>query len=173
MGRPTASLFFACDYVAGVNSEQLLQKPGARPAACAIQITCQMLEALAFVHDKGFVHRNLKPSNVLVDTSGTKDVVCAHRLRPGACLSRVGHERLDAGRRQERRPGAFSVSPSQLDPWCNTSRRNKSTIERRRFGRNTASCFAGTALISMSATFGIEKPGGSETRFQRWCFFVP
>ena len=52
-------------------------------------------------------------------------------------------------------------------PWCNTSRRNKSTIARRRFRRNTASCFAGMASISTSGTFGIEKPRWIETRFQR------
>ena len=52
-------------------------------------------------------------------------------------------------------------------PCCNTLRRNESTIARGRFRKNTASCFAGTALISMSGTFGIEKPRRIETRFQR------
>jgi hypothetical protein len=75
MGTADGQLFFACEFAAGINGEQLLQKSGPLPVARAVQITCQVLEALAFAHDKGFVHRNLKPSNVLVDTSGTNDVI--------------------------------------------------------------------------------------------------
>ena len=61
----------------------------------------------------------------------------------------------------------FQLARANLMPCCNTSRRSESIIARGRFRRNTASCFTGMALISMSGTFGIEKPRQIETRFQR------
>jgi len=63
--------------------------------------------------------------------------------------------------------GAFSVSPSQLEAvleYVDTQQEHHRT---RTFQEDIASCFAGTALISMSGTFGIEKPRWIETRFQR------
>ena len=63
--------------------------------------------------------------------------------------------------------GAFSVSPSQLDTVVEYLEVQHEHHPLTPFRRNTANCFAGTALISMSGTFGIEKSRQIETRFQR------
>ena len=53
---------------------------------------------------------------------------------------------------------------TSVTKWCALA---ASLIALASFRRNTASCFAGTALISTSDMSGIEKPRWIETRFQR------
>jgi eukaryotic-like serine/threonine-protein kinase len=66
MGEANSQLFFAMDYVRGTDAARLLKQQGPLPIARAVSLVCQVLEALAYAHGKGFVHRDVKPSNVLV-----------------------------------------------------------------------------------------------------------
>jgi eukaryotic-like serine/threonine-protein kinase len=59
-------LFFAMDYVRGTDAARLVKKYGPLPIAGAVDLVCQLLEALAYAHAQGFVHRDVKPANVLV-----------------------------------------------------------------------------------------------------------
>ena len=50
----------------------MLKNDGRLSLTQARQIILDSLEALAFAHEKGFVHRDLKPQNILLSRSGTR-----------------------------------------------------------------------------------------------------
>jgi serine/threonine-protein kinase len=73
VGTARGLFFFAMEYVETVNLAELLT--GLAPAArvrTACGILCQALDALHFAHGLGFVHRDVKPGNLLVTRQGRK-----------------------------------------------------------------------------------------------------
>jgi eukaryotic-like serine/threonine-protein kinase len=66
VGEAAGQLFFAMDYVRGIDAARLLREQGPLPIPRAVRLTCQLLDALAYAHAKGFVHRDIKPANLLV-----------------------------------------------------------------------------------------------------------
>jgi serine/threonine-protein kinase len=73
VGRVEGRFFQVTDYVETVNPRELLADLRPKPAVrTACGLVCQALEALHRVHEQGFVHRNLRPSNLLVHWAGRK-----------------------------------------------------------------------------------------------------
>ena len=76
LGQANGLLYFAMDYVAGTDAAQLLrQNGGPLSIARAVDLVCQLLWSLDYAHAKGFVHLDVKPSNMLVTQEGDRDVV--------------------------------------------------------------------------------------------------
>jgi eukaryotic-like serine/threonine-protein kinase len=76
LGQCDGLLYFAMDYVAGTDAAQLLsQHGGPLPIVRAVDLVCQLLWALDYAHAKGFVHLDVKPSNILVTQEAGRDVV--------------------------------------------------------------------------------------------------
>lgn len=65
-GRP----FIVMELVEGRTLADELAERGALPAGEAISIADQVLDALAAAHELGFVHRDVKPGNVLLPSGG-------------------------------------------------------------------------------------------------------
>lgn len=61
--------FIAMEYVEGESLKERLLK-GPRPLKEALRIAREMAEALAAAHRRGIVHRDVKPSNVIVTKEG-------------------------------------------------------------------------------------------------------
>ena len=63
--RDTRNVYIAYEYVPGQTMRQAL-RAGDLDDASAVEAGAQVLEALAHAHARGIVHRDVKPSNVLV-----------------------------------------------------------------------------------------------------------
>ena len=69
-GRP----YIVFEYVAGENLKQLVAREGPLPIATVIELGIQVARALEAAHDRGVVHRDVKPQNVLLADEGRAKV---------------------------------------------------------------------------------------------------
>jgi len=65
-GRP----YIVMEYVEGTDLEELIKKKGKLPISQTTGIFTQILSALSYVHARGIIHRDIKPKNILIDSSG-------------------------------------------------------------------------------------------------------
>ncbi len=65
-----ANLYLVMEYVEGRNVVELLQQ-GPLPGRSALEIGGQIAGALGYLHERSIVHRDVKPSNILVRPDGT------------------------------------------------------------------------------------------------------
>jgi TOMM system kinase/cyclase fusion protein len=69
---PQQQLFAVFEYVPGETLRSLLQRKGALSAPEAGELMGQVLDALACAHAAGIAHRDLKPQNIMVSTTGKR-----------------------------------------------------------------------------------------------------
>ena len=69
-GRP----YIAMEHVPGGNLKYLITRRGVLDPAEAALLASQVAEALGAAHERGIVHRDVKPQNVLIDEAGDAKV---------------------------------------------------------------------------------------------------
>lgn len=70
IGDVNGLAFISMEYIDGEDLASLLRRIGRLPGDKAIEIARRLCAGLAAAHDKGVVHRDLKPGNVMIDSRG-------------------------------------------------------------------------------------------------------
>ncbi|MHB8618899.1 MAG: protein kinase domain-containing protein, partial [Chloroflexota bacterium] len=69
-GEEHGEPFLVMEPVDGESLAQRLRREGSLPVEEAVRIGGQVAEALAYAHDQGTLHRDIKPQNILLDRQG-------------------------------------------------------------------------------------------------------
>ncbi|MFO1518005.1 MAG: protein kinase [Lysobacterales bacterium] len=102
VGREGDHFFIAMEYVSG---GQALSADGhARDVALALRVVREVASALHYAHSKGFVHRDVKPDNILLREDGT------------AVLTDFGIARANDSATRMTRTGAVVGTPHYMSP---------------------------------------------------------
>jgi serine/threonine-protein kinase len=71
-GESDGRQFIVFEYVDGQNLKQLVESKGRLPVRTALELSIEIGHALAFAHESGLVHRDVKPQNVLLGNGDVK-----------------------------------------------------------------------------------------------------
>jgi eukaryotic-like serine/threonine-protein kinase len=73
-GEQDGRQFIVFEFVDGENLKQLINREGALPVRDAVELALQVAGALGYAHDRGIVHRDVKPQNVILNEDGRAKV---------------------------------------------------------------------------------------------------
>jgi serine/threonine-protein kinase len=71
VGETEGCVFYSMELIDGEDVATLLRRAGRLPAEKVAEIGRQLCEGLAAAHAQGVLHRDLKPSSVLIDDKGS------------------------------------------------------------------------------------------------------
>src|SRR5579871_455192 len=73
-GEDAGHQYIVFEFVEGENLKELIVRSGALPLQRAVEIAVAVADGLSFAHERGLVHRDVKPQNVLLSTNGSVKV---------------------------------------------------------------------------------------------------
>src|SRR6476646_6059693 len=83
-GQAEGTYYIAMEFLDGRTLKELVVRNGPTPIPSAIDYARQILQALAFAHRHGIVHRDIKPHNIVVGRDGRLKVTDFGIARSGA-----------------------------------------------------------------------------------------
>jgi serine/threonine protein kinase len=111
LGRTGQDYFYAMEFVEGETLEKLIKRSGRLEVKLALEIATEVAAGLAAVHEQNLVHRDIKPTNIMVRlkekgsvTAKIIDLGLAKTLDESASEARISS------------PGAFVGKPEFASP---------------------------------------------------------
>jgi Protein kinase domain/NACHT domain len=111
LGRTRGSYFYAMEFVEGETLAQLIKRTGILEVELALEIATQVAAGLAAIHEQNLVHRDIKPTNIMVRlkeggtvTAKIIDLGLAKPLDESASQTGISS------------PGAFAGTPEFASP---------------------------------------------------------
>jgi len=116
-GETDGLCYLVMEFVDGVSLRDLLREGKLEPAQ-ALAIVPEICEALQFAHDKGIVHRDIKPGNILLDRNGHVKVADfgIAKLVSGSQGEETGGEKAPADAGHLTEAGKVLGTPSYMAP---------------------------------------------------------
>jgi len=87
-GEEDGRQFIVFEFVEGETLKDLVERGGPLPVRRALEVALEVGRAVSFAHQRGLIHRDIKPQNVLVDGDGRAKVTDFGIARS---LDAVGH----------------------------------------------------------------------------------
>src|SRR5436190_14440416 len=83
-------VFFVMAYISGDNLAKRLHDRGVLPCDDVRRITREVADALAYAHERGVVHRDIKPDNILLDAATGRTMVTDFGIARAASEGEAG-----------------------------------------------------------------------------------
>ena len=96
VARQGETPYLVMEYVEGETLQQVLDRDGAVPYPTAAEYVAQAAAGLQHAHEKGFVHRDIKPGNLMRDKSGVVKILDMGLARSSEAQDKLT-EQLDHG----------------------------------------------------------------------------
>ena len=111
LGRTGDSYFYAMEFVEGETLEKLIKRSGRLEAKLALEIATQVAAGLAAAHEQHLVHRDIKPTNIMVRLKEEGDVTA--KIIDLGLAKTVDESASDAAISA---PGGFAGTPEFASP---------------------------------------------------------
>jgi serine/threonine protein kinase/tetratricopeptide (TPR) repeat protein len=111
LGRTESSYFYAMEFVEGETLEKLIKRSGRLDVKLALEIATQVAAGLAAVHEQNLVHRDIKPTNIMVRLKKERGVTA--KIIDLGLAKTLDESASEAGISS---PGAFVGTPEFASP---------------------------------------------------------
>jgi probable serine/threonine-protein kinase sps1 len=81
--------YIVLEYVAGKTLKEIIKEEGPLQPKAAVNYVCQVLDALSHAHERGIIHRDVKPQNVIVTPRGKVKLTDFGIARDAAATTRT------------------------------------------------------------------------------------
>jgi serine/threonine protein kinase len=111
LGRTGGSYFYAMEFVEGETLEKVIKRSGRLDVKLALEIATQVAAGLAAVHEQNLVHRDIKPTNIMVRLKEEQGVTA--KIIDLGLAKTLDESASEAGISS---PGAFAGTPEFASP---------------------------------------------------------
>ena len=74
-GADGETFFIVMEYLDGQSLRERIEETGSLPVERSVQIMFEVCDALAYAHDQGIIHRDIKPDNIMVLRGGRAKIM--------------------------------------------------------------------------------------------------